>query len=154
MTASTDTARSDAADGGAAAVDQAGRWRLRHVGRRGALALVVAAVGNVLLFLVASAMGVFADGVINPGTGQPFTPVEVLLSSSIGVVGATVVYALFDRFLTNTDRWFRVVVGVVLVVSVVMPLTIPGAPTAVIATLLAMHVVVAGASIWAFTIAG
>lgn len=75
----------------------------------------------------------------------------VVLASVVGALGATVVYAGFDRFVPDADRWFRIVAGVVLLASFVTPFTIPGAPLGMIATLLVMHVVVAGVSVWVFT---
>jgi hypothetical protein len=117
----------------------------------GPLAIGTTGVINGLLFLITDTVGVFPSAVVDPGSGQPFTVVTVVLASVVGALGATLVYAGFDRFVPDADRRFRIVAGAVLLASFATPFTILGAPLGMIATLLVMHVVVAGVSVWVFT---
>lgn len=113
----------------------------------GLLAVGVSVLVNGLVFLVADAVGAFPAGVLDPGSGQPFSLFTVAVPSAVGAVGATVVYAVFRRFVPDADRWFRRVAGVVLLASFLTPFSIPDAPTATVVTLLVMHVVVAVVSV-------
>jgi hypothetical protein len=104
-----------------------------------------------MLFLIADTLGVFPPDVVDPGSGGPFVVTTVVAASAVGALGATVIYAILDRFVTDAKRWFRIVAVLVLLASFVTPFTIPGAPSVMVATLLVMHVVVAGVSVWALT---
>ena len=128
--------------------------RLSRVRWAGPLAIGVAAVVNGLLFVIGDASGVIPATVLDPGSGRPFAVTTVAAASAVGAFGGTVVYVVLDRIVADADRWFRIVAGVVLVASFATPFTIPGAPAAMIGLLLVMHVVVAGVSVWALTIAG
>ena len=108
----------------------------------GLLAALVAAAANAVVYLVASAMGAMPQDVAVNGQG-PITLPVVATMSTFGAVAGTVVYAILGRFARRPVRVFRVVAAVALVLSFAGPFTIPGAPAAMVATLLLMHVVAA-----------
>ena len=121
--------------------------RNRHVvwGRlvpAGALALVVAAAANAVVYLVASSLGAMPQDVDANGQG-PITLPMVVAMSAAGAVAGTLVYALVGRLARRPVRVFRLVSALALVLSFVGPLTIPGAPAAMVAALLVMHVITA-----------
>jgi hypothetical protein len=116
-----------------------GRGRLVSAGL---LAALVAAVANAAVYLVAAAAGTMPQDVVVNGQG-PITLPMVATMSVLGAVAGTVVYALVGRFARRPVRVFRVVAAVALVLSFGGPFTIAGAPAAMIATLLLMHVVAA-----------
>ena len=108
----------------------------------GPLAAVIAAVGTVLVRTVA----VVAFGV--PPNFQALTLSSVLVSSVVGALGATVVFAIVGRFARRPVRLFRVIAIVVLLLSFLSPvLALPGAGLNIILTLEATHVVVAAVSV-------
>ena len=108
----------------------------------GALALVLAAAANAVVYLVASSLGAMPQDVDANGQGPIKLPMVVATSAAGAVVG-TLVYALVGRFVRRPVRVFRLVSALALVLSFVGPLTIPGAPAAMVAALLVMHVVTA-----------
>ncbi len=108
----------------------------------GALAAVVAAAVNSLVYLVASSLGAMPQDVDAGGQG-PITLPLVVAMSVIGAVGGTIVYGVLGRLVRRPVRVFRVVSAIALVLSFGGPLTIAGAPAAMVATLLLMHVVAA-----------
>ena len=108
----------------------------------GALALVVAAAANAVVYLVASSLGAVPQDVDANGQG-PITLPMVVAMSAAGAVAGTLVYALVGRFVRRPVRVFRLVSALALVLSFVGPLTIPGAPAAMVGALLLMHVVAA-----------
>ena len=108
----------------------------------GLLAALVAAAANAVVYLVAVAAGAMPQDVVVNGQGPVTLPV-VATTSAFGAVAGTIVYALVVRFTRRPVRVFRVVAAVALVLSFAGPFTIPGAPAAMIATLLLMHVVAA-----------
>ncbi|MDX1745528.1 MAG: DUF6069 family protein [Halobacteriales archaeon] len=120
----------------------------------GPLAIGIGVAVNGALFLIAEAFGVFPADVVDPGSGRPFALTTVVIATAVGAFGATVTYAVLDRLVTDADRWFRITAGVVLLASFATPFTIPGAPPAMIGLLLVMHTVVAGVSVWLFTVRG
>ena len=106
------------------------------------LAAVAAAVGNAVVYFVASALGAMPQDFVVQGSG-PITLGPVVLSSLIGAAGAAVIFAVVV-LLSRRPIWtFRIVAVVALVLSFVTPLTIPGAPLSLILTLELMHVVAA-----------
>ncbi len=106
------------------------------------LAAVAAAVGNEVVYFVASALGPMPQDFVVQGSG-PITLAPVVLSSLIGAAGAAVIFAVVV-LLSRRPIWtFRIVAVVALVLSFVTPLTIPGAPLSLIMTLELMHVVAA-----------
>ena len=108
----------------------------------GLLAALVAAAGNAVLYLVALAVGTMPQDIDVNGQG-PITLSMVVTMSVLGAVAGTGVYALVGRFARRPVRVFRAVAAVALVLSFAGPFTVPGAPAAMIAMLLLMHVVAA-----------
>ena len=108
----------------------------------GLLAAFVAAAANAVVYLVASAAGAMPQDVVVNGQGPIVLPM-VATMSVLGALAGAGVYALVGRFARRPVRVFRVVAAVALVLSFVGPFTIPGAPAAMVATLLLMHVVAA-----------
>lgn len=109
----------------------------------GALALVVAAAANAIVYLVASSLGAMPQDVDANGQG-PITLPMVATMSAAGAVAGTLAYALVGRFLRRPVRAFRLAAVIALMLSLAGPFTIPGAPVAMVAALLVMHVVAAG----------
>lgn len=108
----------------------------------GLLAALVAAVANAVVYLVAASAGAMPQEIVVNGQGPITLPVVVALSAQ-GAVAATIAYALVGRFARRPVRVFRVVAAVVLVLSLVPPFTITGAPISMILALELMHVVAA-----------
>ena len=130
-----------------AAVTQASKPSLGTIWRNGGMAIVVAAVANALLYLIGAALGWMPDTVLTP-MGQPITVVPVIASTVIALVVATIVYSILNRFTANPNRWFTIVAVIVLLVSAVSPLQLPGAPTMMIVLLEVMHLVAGVAAIY------
>jgi len=109
----------------------------------GVLALVLAAAANALVYLVASSLGAMPQGVDANGQGPITLPMVVAISAA-GAVAGTLVYAVVGRVARRPVRTFRLVAVIALVLSLAGPFTIPGAPAAMVAALLMMHIVAAG----------
>ena len=109
----------------------------------GVLALVLAAAANALVYLVASSLGAMPQGVDANGQG-PITLPMVVAMSAAGAVAGTFVYAVVGRLAWRPVRSFRLVAVIALVLSLAGPFTVSGAPAAMVAALLVMHVVAAG----------
>ena len=113
------------------------------------LAALTAAVANALVYFTASGLGFLPQSVLvpTPSGEHPLTVAPVVVSSVVGAIGAAVVFAIIGLFARRPVRLFRIVATVVLVLSFATPLTIPGAPVAMILSLVVMHVVA-----WAVTV--
>lgn len=109
--------------------------------RPGAVALVLAVGVNVIIVFATT-----STGAIEPFRALSYPPVATL--TAVGVIGATVVYAVIRRRSDNPNRTFAIVAVVVLLVSFVPDIValpgMPGATTAAIVVLMAMHVTTAG----------
>ena len=107
------------------------------------LAALTAAVANALVYFAASGLGFIPQSILvpTPSGEHPLTVAPVAVSSLVGAIGAAIVFAIIDLFARRPVRLFRIVAAVVLVLSFAMPLTIPGAPVAMILSLEVMHVV-------------
>lgn len=112
---------------------------------RGGLAVGLAVLTNVVLVL-----GVDALGIAPAFRALTVPPVAFL--SALGAGGATAVYWLLGRYVSDADRTFvRVAAGVLLlsfVPDVVLLASDPAATPLAVVILMAMHVVVAAVSVW------
>lgn len=107
------------------------------------LAALAAVVANALVYFAASALGFIPQSfLIRMTSGEmPFTVNLVAVTSVVGAIGAAIVFASIGSFARRPVRLFRIVAVVVLVLSFAMPLTIPGAPVAMVLSMEVMHVV-------------
>ncbi|HEX2515281.1 MAG TPA: DUF6069 family protein [Chloroflexota bacterium] len=135
------------------------RVSLRTLWRVGPLAIVIAIVGNLLLWLLAEALFPI------PAEFMPLDPVPIIMFTVLGVGAATLVFALLARFTRRPITIFRWVALVVLLLSLVpnvqflldssgatgvpfpaSAMSVPG-----MWTLILMHVLSAAVAVWALT---
>lgn len=121
---------------------------LGTLAKRGLVAVLVADVVNVVITFAAITAGVAP-------TLDPLSYGPVLLFTTVGVLGATVVYGLLDRFVAAPDRTFTLLAAVVLALSWVpdalfVP-AMPGGTAAGAITLAAMHLTTAAVAVAALT---
>jgi hypothetical protein len=118
----------------------------RSIPVRAGLAVALAVLVNAVLVVAAGALD------LAPGF-RALTLPPVAFLSALGAGGAAVVYGVLRRYASNYDRTFLRVAGVVLVLSFAPDVALlTGDPTATVPAvvlLMIMHVVVAGASVWA-----
>ena len=107
------------------------------------LIALAAAAANALVYLVATAVEAIPSGFVIPGPGTPLTLGMVVGSTVVPALVAGVVFALLGRFTRRPVRNFVVLAAVLLVLSFITPLTIPGAPLSMILAMELMHVVAA-----------
>ena len=126
-----------------ASTNRTARIPLNCIVRAGVIAMVTALVANAIVYFIASAVGWMPSTYINPQLGRPIGVGEVISSTVADAVGATVVFALLARFTRRPVTIFRIVAVVVLLLSFVTPLALPGAPLSLVLTLELMHVLAA-----------
>lgn len=110
-------------------------------------AAAAATLLNVLLFFLGRRLGAFPPTLLVQGEPFELTPV-VMLSFVPPLLGAAL-FALLARFVANPKRIFWVIALIVFALMFFTPFSIPNAPVTTIAVLELMHVVVAGAALWA-----
>jgi hypothetical protein len=127
----------------------------RGTWRAGIALVVIAAIANVGIYLVAAAAGVFPGTTMldGPGGSQTMDVGAVVSSSVLFALLATIAFVLIVRFVPRGRERFRWIALAALVVSFGMPLTIAGAPFTYLAALGLMHVAEAAIAIWLFTTA-
>lgn len=114
---------------------------MRELPRRAAIAAVTAVAVNVLVATIAKAL------LDIPGSFEHIALRAVIVSTLVGVIGATLVYALI-----RNDRTFVVVAAVALVVSLAAPLSVSDeGDAAAVGTLMLMHVTTAAIVVLALT---
>lgn len=108
----------------------------------GILAAIVAVLLNVILFFVGSALEAFPEDVLTP-MGVPVDVVAVILNTTLGVLGGTLVYTILARFLQTgrANLIFIVIAILVLVAMGAAPFQIEDAATLQIVFLEVMHLV-------------
>jgi hypothetical protein len=112
----------------------------------GPLAAVTAAVASVIVRTLSVTLFDI------PSDFQPLTLGPVVVSSIVGALGATIVFAAVGRFARHPIRLFRIIAVVVLLLSFLNPVVaLPGASLSVLLTLWFMHVVVAAISVGLLT---
>ncbi|MCE7947086.1 MAG: hypothetical protein DYG88_06630 [Chloroflexi bacterium CFX4] len=130
----------------------------RQIWQVGILAAVVAAVLNVVVYFIASALGANFT-FFPPEIPAPPFPLVVVGTTVIGVLAGTFVYTLMPRFSKRPVSTFRTVAIVVLVLSFAQPLLLvtgvfPVPEPIGIGTILAleiMHVIAGVLCIWLLT---
>ncbi len=113
------------------------------------IVIVGSVIVNVLIRLIA-----FAIIPIPTGFFQLQTPAPVIAFTIFGTLGASIVFALINRFARNPMRLFRIVALVVLVLTLIPDLLLLSSPTATfasVATLMTMHIVTCFICIGVFT---
>jgi hypothetical protein len=117
------------------------------------LAALAAALANALVYFAASGLGTISQSVLLPSPmgESPLTMSLVAITSVTGTVGAAIVFAVIGLFARRPVRLFRIVATVVLVLSFVMPATVPGVPVAMRLSLVVMHVVAWAVSVGLLT---
>ena len=115
------------------------------------LTALVAAVANGLVYLVASAVGAIPSDFVISGPETSLTLGMVVATTIAPALLGAVVFALLGRFTRRPVRNFVVLSAVLLVLSFVTPLTIPGAPFSMVLALELMHVVAAAAVVGLLT---
>jgi hypothetical protein len=107
------------------------------------LAALTAAVANALVYFAASGLGFIPQSVLvpTPSGEHPLTVAPVVVSSVVGAIGAAIVFAIIGLFAPRPVRLFCIAATVVLVLSFATPLTILGAPVAMILSLKVIHMV-------------
>ena len=113
------------------------------------LAIVGSVIVNVLIRLITLALLPIPRDFI-----QLQIPALIIVFTIFGTVGATIVFALMNRFARNPKRLFRIVALVVLVLTLIPDLLLLSSPTAnlvSVITLMVMHIVTCFICIGAFT---
>ena len=107
------------------------------------LAALAAALANALVYFAASGLGTISQSVLLPSPMglSPLTVGLVVITSAIGAIGASIVFAIIGLLARRPVRLFRIVAAVMLVLSLVPPATVPGVPVAMRLSLAVMHVV-------------
>ena len=109
----------------------------------GFLAGIAAAITNGILFIVFRLAGVISDAIF-PQPGQPLTLPAVIMASILPLIIGSVVFFLFERFLSNGFKIFAVIALILMVLSLPSPfMMIPGATFGYSTVLSVMHVVAA-----------
>lgn len=113
------------------------------VWKRGVLAAVIAAIGNVLVYGVAQGLDLLPRTVEvqHPAGEGPVTLALVIGMTMLPVIVATLLLALLQRITRRPARLFRIVGAAVLVLSLAGPFGIPDVPMKMALTLVAMHLV-------------
>jgi hypothetical protein len=117
------------------------------------LAALAAALANALVYFAASGLGTISQSVLLPSPmgESPLTVSLVAITSVIGTLEAAIIFAIIGLFARRPMRLFSIVATVVLVLSFVMPATVPGVPVAMRLSLAVMHVVAWGVSVGLLT---
>ena len=126
-----------------------GRVPVRRLMRVGALAAILSAGANALVFVISSSL--FGDIVIPPD--RMVTLGQVVGASVGGAVGAAAIFAHIGRFTRRPIRAFWGVAAVGLLLSFV-PIALAGAAGASAGTLALMHVVAAATNVGLLTALG
>lgn len=124
----------------------------RPIWQAGLVALVLAAIGNSILYSICYVTGVIPWNMLSPGRGVSLNPGLVISVSIGGAIAGTLIYALISRMSDEPDRVFRWTALVILVLSFGAPLMMERFTPDLTIALDFMHVVVAAATVWALTI--
>lgn len=109
--------------------------------------LLVALIINVALYFIGVNTGIMRQDLEVPAGASQITLMPVMVSTTVGILGALLLFALIKRFVRNTFRVFSVVTLILLFLSFMMPLVLP-MPTSMMIYLNLMHVSVAASALY------
>ena len=98
------------------------RRPLGEIWKAGLLGAGVAAIINVVLYLLGRALGSFQATALTP-MGRPVDVVGTVVLSVLGVLAGAVVYTILTRLMVTAraNRWFLIIAIVVLVLMALSP---------------------------------
>lgn len=111
----------------------------------GLVAAVVSVAANVVLFLVARAVGAWSTQVVTPMGGPIDVSAIATLSAAPALVGALLAWLLI-RFVPRGRTVFLSIAAIVLLAFLLPPFQL-GAPAGMVVVLQLMHLVVAAATV-------
>ena len=117
-----------------------------------AVGAMLAGAANSLLYLIYYMIGIIPWNMLSPGRDVSITPQLVLAVSIGGALGGALLYALIRRIAVHPVRTFKLVAGVILILSIAAPLTIETFTPGLMLALALMHVVVFASTVWALTV--
>lgn len=116
--------------------------------KAGALSAATAALINSILFFIFREAGILPDTVfVQPG--QPLTVMSVIISSSIPLLLASIVFFLLEKYTGNGFKLFAAVSLVLGAISLISPfMALQNAPFSYALVLDVMHIVAVGALLY------
>ncbi len=115
----------------------------------GGIAAVSAVVANLIFWFVITRVLQMELMVFAQGPGTPLMPVTagmVILTSAVPAIGATILLAILDKFVTRPFRVFQIVAVVFLLLSLGGPFSLPAeVPVSTKVILSVMHGIAAAA---------
>lgn len=124
----------------------------RSFWRAAAYAAILSAAGNGVLYLLCYVTGIIPWNMLSPGRGVSITPRLVLLVSLGGALAGSLIYWIIRGTSSRPVRTFRLVAGIVLILSFVAPFMIATFTTSLMIALDLMHVMVYAATVWVLTV--
>ncbi len=119
-------------------------------GQRALVALIAAPAANVIVYVIAAALGVLPDSVLVGPMEQPITVIPVIMASLMGAIAGIGVYSVLLRFNKQSRRLF-IRLSVIVLVLALIPTLFISAPVGMILALNIMHFVAAAAIVGALT---
>ena len=118
---------------------------------RTAVAIPAAILGNAIVYMLGTSLGVSFIVPQGPAGPQPLTLMQIGMVTFLAGVGASLVYAALLRWVRKPVLTFRVVSAIVLVLSFGATLAVPMETSTALA-LDAMHVVAAALLVFVLTV--
>lgn len=125
------------------------RTTLSRLALAGAIAIVVASLVNVAIYVVARAVDFIPDDL--PPEGEGIGVGAIVVVSILTIAGATICLGLFARFSKNPIRNFTILAAIVFVTSIQAPRGIEGAKPQLVLSLMLMHIATAVVAWWVLT---
>jgi hypothetical protein len=128
------------------------RRPIGEIWKAGLIGAGVAAIINVVLYLLGRALGSFPATALTP-MGRPVDALGAAVLSVFGVLAGAVVYTVLSRLMdtARANRWFLIIAIVVLILMVLSPLGVSGAPVSQIVIMEIMHLVAGISAIYFLT---
>jgi hypothetical protein len=126
------------------------------VWQTGLLAVVVAAVLNLIVYVIASALGVTFN-ITPPEMPAPPFALAVIFATAVGVLLGTLLFWQMPRFSKKPVTTWRMVAIIALVLSLIQPLILltgamgPAASISTVIVLEIMHLIAGGVAIYLLT---
>lgn len=115
------------------------------------LGIISAVVANSIVYGIFSTLDAIPDTILSPFNNEPITNISIIIDTTIGTLGASLVYVGFLAWVKQPIRRYQILSAILLILSFAYPLLIEDIPLKMYLALNVMHIIAAAVIVGVLT---